>query len=426
MTVLRFAAVSEQSRKSAPLEDLEMRAGEKVLLATRAPMLRGFSALIGQQAGEVALLFERHLDEGKAQGRARVRYAALLLATGKTGEAQKQLERAGTSRLSGALRAAYGLQADPARHAAEESLRQELDGWLLDAALASLYRREGRTPEAAAAAARIDAAAEGAARGLTIMGALLTVDLVMGLGIVLWWGMAGRFRNLRSTDAEVEPRWDPVHGWSLAVAWQLVSTSVTVAASPLIPPGYRTPFTLVVMQGLVYAIVLAFVHRLAGGQWREVGVHGSRWMRNILVGIGGLWAAVVVILSAALLMARFLGRSGPSSNPVFQILKELQGPQDFLMMFLLVAVLGPLFEEILFRGVIYQSMRRVMPVAAAIPLSAAAFSLAHGDVNGVIPLLALGCLLAYVFERTRSVVASTVTHCLWNGQVFVATIFLFS
>ena len=55
---------------------------------------------------------------------------------------------------------------------------------------------------------------------------------------------------------------------------------------------------------------------------------------------------------------------------------------------------------------------RVLP---GILLSAAIFSLAHANLPAIIPLLLVGIVLAYVFERTHSLLPCIVIHLLNNG-----------
>src|SRR5437763_4088429 len=82
---------------------------------------------------------------------------------------------------------------------------------------------------------------------------------------------------------------------------------------------------------------------------------------------------------------------------------------------LLVAVLAPLVEETVFRGVLYQWLRKHLPVWAAACLSAAIFAAAHA-IPGIFPwLFVTGIALALVFEYTGTLYCSMLLHGIING-----------
>jgi membrane protease YdiL (CAAX protease family) len=71
-------------------------------------------------------------------------------------------------------------------------------------------------------------------------------------------------------------------------------------------------------------------------------------------------------------------------------------------------------EEILFRGVVYPSLRRHIPMLAAMIASGSLFALIHGNWLGVLPITLLGVLLAYLYERTGSLLAPIAVHIFHN------------
>ena len=88
---------------------------------------------------------------------------------------------------------------------------------------------------------------------------------------------------------------------------------------------------------------------------------------------------------------------------------------DLAWLLVLMAVAAPVVEEILFRGLLYQHLRRHRSVAAAVVVSAALFAAAH-----VIPVLlpslfGLGVVLALLVERYASIYPAIVLHALNNG-----------
>lgn len=80
----------------------------------------------------------------------------------------------------------------------------------------------------------------------------------------------------------------------------------------------------------------------------------------------------------------------------------------------LFAVVAPVVEELTFRGV-GQSLLRFTGRWPSILLVGIAFGLWHGLVEALLVLIPFGVGLAYLRDRTRSVVPGMVVHALFNG-----------
>lgn len=86
-----------------------------------------------------------------------------------------------------------------------------------------------------------------------------------------------------------------------------------------------------------------------------------------------------------------------------------------------VVVLAPLVEELLFRGLGYSLLRRYGAVVAAFG-TAVAWGLAHGLLVGLLVLIPLGLGLAWLRERTNSVVPGMIVHALFNAAALAAVV----
>ena len=81
---------------------------------------------------------------------------------------------------------------------------------------------------------------------------------------------------------------------------------------------------------------------------------------------------------------------------------------------LAVGGLVPLAEEVLFRGVIYAWLRQRWGVALSTAVSAGLFALAHGNPRMTLQIFVTGLILAVLYERSRSIFVSTLTHMAVN------------
>lgn len=84
---------------------------------------------------------------------------------------------------------------------------------------------------------------------------------------------------------------------------------------------------------------------------------------------------------------------------------------------------APLVEETLFRGIIYQGVRntflkyvpRQVAIGGAALLSGCVFGVVHPEPHAWPLLIFVGIVLAYVFQTTRSLFASSLVHGIING-----------
>jgi len=81
----------------------------------------------------------------------------------------------------------------------------------------------------------------------------------------------------------------------------------------------------------------------------------------------------------------------------------------------LVAVVAPIWEEVIFRGFLMPSLTKKWRVSTSICLSSCIFALAHFSLDRFLPLTALSIALSILYVRTRNVVAPIVLHALWNA-----------
>ncbi|HTI04854.1 MAG TPA: type II CAAX endopeptidase family protein [Gemmatimonadales bacterium] len=77
---------------------------------------------------------------------------------------------------------------------------------------------------------------------------------------------------------------------------------------------------------------------------------------------------------------------------------------------------APLFEEFIFRGLIFGGLRRSMDLLPAAVASAAVFAIVHPPMS-MIPVFVLGLCAALAYERSRLLIAPMVVHAIYNAAV---------
>lgn len=144
------------------------------------------------------------------------------------------------------------------------------------------------------------------------------------------------------------------------------------------------------------------------------------WGAGVAWGVG---AFVVIQLGFGALIGALievLGREVPAVQESVQEAVRAGGTTPILIT-LGVVVLGPLSEEILYRGVLYQALAKHLPGWPAIGLSALAFGLTHVEPLVVVLTFPLGMLLAWLVRRRGTIVTAVVAHSVFNliGAVLI-------
>ena len=85
------------------------------------------------------------------------------------------------------------------------------------------------------------------------------------------------------------------------------------------------------------------------------------------------------------------------------------------LMLLYVVVLGPILEELVFRGLIYRFSRLALPFWGANILQAALFAVFHGNIIQGIYAFIFGIVLGYIAHRGRGIRYSLFTHIAINA-----------
>lgn len=92
---------------------------------------------------------------------------------------------------------------------------------------------------------------------------------------------------------------------------------------------------------------------------------------------------------------------------------------SFILSLLAVGIIGPIFEEILFRGLIFGELRKITKVRAAIFIQAVLFGAFHMNVIQSSYAFLIGILLGYVYYRSNSIVAPAIVHIAINSSTVI-------
>ncbi len=103
-----------------------------------------------------------------------------------------------------------------------------------------------------------------------------------------------------------------------------------------------------------------------------------------------------------------------------EVYNYMFGNASTLSVFVATAVVTPVLEEILFRGLIYTRMKKTMPKTAAMLLSALWFGAAHsGGAHQVAYAAVLGIIMVLLYEKYNSLLPCIFLHAGFNSTSFL-------
>lgn len=297
------------------------------------------------------------------------------------------------------------------------------------------------------------------------LGAMILLILRRPRGAALDWPAAQRrLLLLFSADANTEARplryrtdrSGPVAAFVGAISFfVLVVASVSLyhalrypeADIPisLIPRGADVWGRLAALGVYAFMVLIAVLFSLKGRSvMRSLGITaGQGWGRALWTGARIFLALFVILLASRWIMRtvevveqRLSGPavSSPEDTATGQVRTAVQSALDrtrrpeglslrHLWLIIVALLVGPICEELFFRGLIFGSLRRKWPFWAAAAVSALIFAASHGWGSGwgiAGPILWLqitagGLAAAYAYELTGTIAAPITMHVLWNG-----------
>lgn len=114
-------------------------------------------------------------------------------------------------------------------------------------------------------------------------------------------------------------------------------------------------------------------------------------------------------------------KSAVAGEQQVELFVSQPGVGNLLFNLLVMALVPAVCEELFFRGALQQAIRQWLGNAHfAILLTAVVFSLAHGDMFGFVPRLAMGVALGYLFCYGGSLLVNIAAHFVNNAIVVTA------
>jgi membrane protease YdiL (CAAX protease family) len=217
-------------------------------------------------------------------------------------------------------------------------------------------------------------------------------------------------------------RWKP---WQVAVFIAYVAT--VLVASPIVagllgrlPEQWRhvaAASVITAFYGLILTPVWVSARRQGVSFGEAIGVRATpAWPAiagGVLTAVAYWWFAISWVL---VLMAAHIKLP---ARAVYVTRLFGPGPLGFVLSVAVVAVIAPLAEESVFRGVMYAQLRDAWGAVPAGLASAVVFAAAHANALGFLPLAFIAGVSAWLFTRSRSLWSAIAVHSCVNFSLVV-------
>ena len=156
--------------------------------------------------------------------------------------------------------------------------------------------------------------------------------------------------------------------------------------------------------------------RIDGGwlQWRFKPIGES-----VFKSINGWLMIMPLVLLIGWIMTQVVGDQG-GSNPLLDLVLSSKEVIPLLILLITTVILAPIFEELIFRGILLPVLAGKMGKIGGVVISALIFALAHLSVGELPPLFVLGIGLGVMRLSSGRLFPCALMHSLWNGVTFAS------
>lgn len=217
-------------------------------------------------------------------------------------------------------------------------------------------------------------------------------------------------------------RWETLLGWSYLLISQVVLPSLLALV------GHWLEFSLTEFNILYFCVNFIFVavifHRFL---WKSVQVFWAKWWRCLLYVAGGFIVYFLCAMMVSVIITPWIGAnfSNVNDEAVIEMARE-----HTVIMGICIVLIGPITEEMLFRGVVFQGLHRknrTLAYCVSVLLFAAVHILdyiGYTDWKTLVicflQYLPAGIALASIYEASDTVVTPMLLHIALNLRSFSA------
>ncbi|MBI5143935.1 MAG: CPBP family intramembrane metalloprotease [Candidatus Omnitrophica bacterium] len=263
--------------------------------------------------------------------------------------------------------------------------------------------------------------------------ASLLVLAILSLGIVIDVILASLKMSKKTLDIQTHKvkvvRWNVLDVSRVVILFLFFGYMVILIESALIgtfPILKNDNFRMMLNSSILDVLGVIFVIYFTVVQYKEdlvsLGLSIKNFFKNVFYGMAGYIATVPVLIGvlAVIVLIIHLTKYVPEKQPVVELFLKEENAPFLVYSSVFAAVVGPFIEELFFRGFMYNAFKKYIGIFWATIFTAGIFAALHTNIVGFLPIMILGITLAYLYEKTGTLVSSITVHIIHNlSMVFL-------
>ncbi|RKY37693.1 MAG: hypothetical protein DRP73_01350 [Candidatus Omnitrophota bacterium] len=137
----------------------------------------------------------------------------------------------------------------------------------------------------------------------------------------------------------------------------------------------------------------------------------------------GFLPVLFLLIYAGIFIAHRIQKPSPP-QPLFYFLLFENDRLILTLVIIFVVIIGPIAEELFFRGLFYNALKKSIGVSQAMLVSSILFAVLHMNIFGFLPIFGLALLFVFMYERTASLKVPIFLHMLHNGFLVAMIVFV--
>jgi len=231
----------------------------------------------------------------------------------------------------------------------------------------------------------------------------------------------------------LRPRWGLIDCGVILVAVFVYSVLFGLYGYPLVNKvlllfptigSYEAAFLMTAgfLQHILIILLIFILVFLRKAPLAALGLKKCSWNSIFIYGIcGGL--AVLLLVTVVMSLFISLSPQPPQPQPIAELILNTHDWRQVVLLLVLVSVLAPVSEEMLFRGFIYPVLRFRFGIVGGIVISASLFGAMHLDLIRFLPLALGGACFALFCEKSASIYPAMIAHSIWNTVMTLLAFF---
>lgn len=205
----------------------------------------------------------------------------------------------------------------------------------------------------------------------------------------------------------------------LAIVFQIIASTIigTINYDLLTDINIITVISAICNYILPLPIFLLLMRKINTVKIEKNSISARTFLKYVAITFTLLWIGNILGLISTTAISAVI--SSPIANPVHELINSA----DFWLNLLLISLIGPIFEEVIFRKLLIDRTIRY-GARVSIIISALLFGLIHGNLNQFFYAFLMGGFFAYVYIKTGKIIYTILLHISVNLIGSVVSLFV--